>query len=199
MSPGASMSSLSLDELLDAFARDDPAPGGGGAAVVAVAMSAALCAMAARLSWRQMPGAPDIVTEALAIRSALAPLGEEDAAAYGRVIAARRLADGPDPSERRRRVLEALSGANDVPLATARAGARVTLLAADVAESGNPTVRGDAVVAAVLAGAGAEAAGALVRINLADLPGDDRHGIVRSLLDEAGAGVERARRAVPAA
>ena len=167
--------------------------------MVAVAISAALCAMTARLSSRQMPGAPDIATEALAIRDALAPLGEEDAAAYGRVIAAQRLAAGPDPSERRRRVLEALSGANDVPLATARAGARVTQLAAEVAESGNPNVRGDAVVAAVLAGAGAEAAGALVRINLADLPGDARHRTVRSLLDEAGAGVERARRATSVA
>ncbi len=126
-------------------------------------------------------------------------MGEQDAAAYGRVIAAHRLPAGPDPTERRRRVLEALSGANDVPMATARAGARLAQLAAEVAESGNPAVRGDAVVAAVLAAAGAEAAGALVRINLAELPGDDRHGMVRSLADEAGAGVERARRAAAVA
>ena len=43
-------------------------------------------------------------------------------------------------------------------MATVEAGARLAHLAARLAEEGNPNLRGDALVAAVLAGAGAEAA-----------------------------------------
>ncbi len=162
---------------------------------MAVALSASLCAMAARLSARHMPRAHDIVDEALSLRDGLAPLCDQDAEAYSRVIAAHRLPAGPDPDERRRRVVEALSQANDVPLATMKAAAALARWAALLAEEGNPNLRGDAVVAAVLAGAGAEASAALVRINLVDLPHDHRHVEVRSLLDETVASVERARRA----
>jgi methenyltetrahydrofolate cyclohydrolase len=192
---GRSFLSMPLDDLLEAFSSADPAPGGGGAAVVAVALSASLCAMAARLSARHMPRAQDIVAEALALRDGLAPLCDQDAEAYGRVIAAHRLPAGPDPDERRLRVVEALSQANDVPLATMKAAAVLAGRAAQLAEEGNPNLRGDAVVAAVLAGAGAEACAALVRINLVDLPHDHRHVEVRSLLDETVASLQRARRA----
>jgi formiminotetrahydrofolate cyclodeaminase len=93
-------------------------------------------------------------------------------------------------------VTAALSEASDVPMAVVTAGARVAHLAARLAEEGNPSLRGDALTAALLAGAGTEAAGALVRINLAGLPGDDRHQLVSDLLGEAAAATERARRAV---
>ncbi len=79
-------------------------------------------------------------------------------------------------------------------MAVLGAGARLAQLAARLAEEGNPNLRGDAVVAAVLAGAGAEGAAALVRINLAELPGDGRLALARSLLDDAGTWVARARR-----
>jgi hypothetical protein len=57
-------------------------------------------------------------------------------------------------------------------------------------------VGGDAVAAAVLAGAGADAAGALVRINLVELPEDDRHRLASDLLGDATERVERAPRVV---
>jgi formiminotetrahydrofolate cyclodeaminase len=62
---------------------------------------------------------------------------------------------------------EALSGAADVPLAVAEAAAEVAVLAKLVAEEGNDRLRGDALVAAELAGAGARGAAQLVAINLA--------------------------------
>ncbi len=46
----ASYLAMSLDDVLSAFAEAGPAPGGGSAAVIAVALAAALCTMAARLS-----------------------------------------------------------------------------------------------------------------------------------------------------
>jgi formiminotetrahydrofolate cyclodeaminase len=90
----------------------------------------------------------------------------------------------------------ALSEASDVPVAVVTAGARVAHLASRLAEEGNPNLRGDAVAAALLAGAGAQAAGVLVRINLGELPHDDRLGLVSNLLEHAAASVARARRTV---
>jgi formiminotetrahydrofolate cyclodeaminase len=184
---------MPLDDLLEAFSDPGPAPGGGGAAVIAVALSASLCVLAARRSTRQMTEADDIAAEALSIRDDMAPLCDADSETYLRVIAENRAVDDGDPAARTRRVTAALSQACDVPMAAVTAGARLAHLAGRLAEEGNPNLRGDAVVAAVLAGAGADAAGALVRINLAVLPEDDRHRLVSDLLEDAATGVERAR------
>jgi formiminotetrahydrofolate cyclodeaminase len=187
---------MPLDGLLEAFSDAGPAPGGGSAAVITVALSAALCVMAARLSTRQMPEAPDMAAEALRIRDDLAPLCDADSETYLRVIAENQRAEDGDPAARKRRVAAALSEASDVPMAVVTAGARLAHLAGRLAEEGNPNLRGDAAAAAVLAAAGAEAAGALVRINLAELPEDERHLLVSDLLGDATSWVERARRAV---
>jgi formiminotetrahydrofolate cyclodeaminase len=193
-----SYEAMTLERLLDAFSEASPAPGGGGAAVLAVALSASLCAMAARLSTGHVDDAPEIAAEALSIRDRIVPMCAEDADAYLAVIAARRLdADhDKDHGERRRRVGAALSAATDGPVAIVVAGARLARLAARLAEEGNPNLRGDALAAAVLAGAGVEAAATLARINLAGFPGDDRIVVVRDELHEATAQVDRARRAV---
>lgn len=181
---------MGLDQLLEAFSRASPAPGGGGAAAVAVALSASLCAMTARLSPR-MTGASQMATEALAIRDAVAPLCDRDARTYLDVIAAWR----GDTSS----ITDALSAATDVPMDIIEAGTRLAEMAAQLTEAGNPNLRGDALVAAVLAGAGVEAAATLARINLADLPDDERHVVARSRLDDTTRSVRRARRAAGAA
>ncbi len=191
---GGSHRDMTLEQLLEAFSDASPTPGGGGAAVVAVALSASLCAMAARLSSRHIERAGDIATEALAIRDAMVPLCDEDGRSYLAVIAASRAPVGPDPADHRRRVSAALSAATAVPMATVEAGARLARLAARLADAGNPSLRGDAVVAAVLAGAGAEAAAELARINLAELPDDERHVVLESLLAETARWVQQARR-----
>ena len=73
----------------------------------------------------------------------------------------------PDSPARAAELEAALSGAADVPRAVAEAGAEVAVLAALVAQEGNDRLRGDALVAAELAGAGARGAAELVTINLA--------------------------------
>ena len=179
---------MGLDQLLEAFARAAPAPGGGGAAAVAVALSASLCAMTARLSTAPMTSASQMATEALALRDAVAPLCDRDARSYLDVIAARRRHDAAS-------ITDALSAATDVPMEIIAAGSRLAEMAAELVETGNPNLRGDALVAAVLAGAGVEAAATLARINLADLPDDERHGVARARLDDTTRSVQRARRA----
>ncbi|HEV8045740.1 MAG TPA: cyclodeaminase/cyclohydrolase family protein, partial [Rubrobacter sp.] len=99
------------------------------------------------------------------LRRRVAPLAQEDATAYGHVLAAYRTPDDGAPEVRRERIRTALSGAADVPLAIAEAGAEVAEVAARLAREGNPNLRGDAAVAALLAEAGVRAAAVLVEIN----------------------------------
>jgi formiminotetrahydrofolate cyclodeaminase len=141
-----SYADMTLEHLLDAFSDATAAPGGGGAAVLAVALSAALCAMSARLSTRQMHDAAAIATEAASIRDDMVPLCPRDARSFLDVLAARRLPGergrpGPDAAGRRRPIVEALSAATEVPMATVEAGARLAHLAARLAEEGNEDLR----------------------------------------------------------
>ena len=162
------MASFSLhdpvDRFLDRIASAEPAPAGGSVAAVAVAMAAGLVAMAARLA-HDWPKASQVVERAEALRSTMSALALADEDAYTKVIEALRLP--PDSPSRDAELAAALSGAADVPLAVAEAAAEVAVLAALVAQEGNDRLRGDALVAAELAEAGARGAAELVAINLA--------------------------------
>lgn len=161
------MASFSLQEpverFLDRIASAEPAPAGGSVAAVAVAMAAGLVAMAARLA-HEWPKASQVVERAEALRSTMSTLALADEDAYAKVIEALRLP--PDSPSRDADLAAALSGAADVPLAVAEAAAEVAVLAALVAQEGNARLRGDALIAAELAEAGARGAAELVAINL---------------------------------
>jgi formiminotetrahydrofolate cyclodeaminase len=160
---------------LDQLAARTPTPGGGGAAAVTGAMAAGLVAMAARFSAKQLPEAGDLADQADELRRRAAGLAEADARAYAAVLEAFRLPreagqhrEGQHrearPREAQKR--EALLGAALVPLEIAEIGARVARLALQVAEAGNPNLRGDAVTGALLAAASARSAASLVDINV---------------------------------
>ena len=186
------MASFSLEEpleqLLDRVASDEPGPAGGSVAAVAVAMAASLVAMAARLA-RDWPRASEVVERAESLRLLVTPLAVADADAYGDVLEALRLPRGS--AAREAKVGAALSRAADVPLAVAEAASEVATLAALVAQAGSAPLRGDAVVAAAIAEAGARGAAELVAINLGDR-GDAR---VRRAKELAATTREAARRA----
>jgi methenyltetrahydrofolate cyclohydrolase len=185
-----------LDEpvrgFLDQLAARTPAPGGGGAAAVTGAMAAGLVAMAARFSAARLPGAGELADQADELRRRLAQLAEEDAQAYAAVLASR-------GSERKK----ALLGAAMIPLEIAGIGARLALVAARLAESGNPNLRGDAVTGAVLAAASARSAACLVDINvkLGGLEPDLSRRAARAAADASNAageaGQEHSLRARP--
>ena len=173
---------LPLGHFLDMVASREPAPGGGASAAVAVALAAALTGMAARFSTGHLDDAEAIAGKAEELRSRVMPLARADAAAYGRVLDAYRIPHD-DEEERRRRIREALSEAADVPLSIAEVGAEVAGKAARLVEEGNPNLRGDAMTATFLAGAGVRAAATLVEINVsAGGAGDDRFSRVDQLL-----------------
>jgi len=177
----------SLEQLFDRIASDEPGPAGGSVAAVAVAMAAGLVAMAARLA-REWPQASEVVERAETLRSLVAPLAVADAEAYANVLEAQRLPRGS--AAREATVPAALSRAADVPLAIAEAASEVATLAALVARAGSPHLRGDALVAAEIAEAGARGAAELVVINL----GNRDEARVRRAKELAAKTLEAARR-----
>lgn len=160
---------LDVGEFLDAVARREPAPGGGSVAAMTVAMAAGLVAMAARFSAE--PGAdPGVAQEADEGRRRAAGLAEQDAVAYQQVLEA--YSSSRDDPTRRERIRQALEAACQVPLEIAGIGVEVAAQASRLAEQGNPTTRGDAETARLLAEAAVRASARLVEINVEAGAGD---------------------------
>jgi formiminotetrahydrofolate cyclodeaminase len=177
---------LRVGAFLDALAAKGPAPAAGSAAALVLAQAAALCAKSARLSERQLSAvrAAQLAGEAEQVRASAASLIDEDPRAYADVLRARRRrADQPEGSaDAVAELAAALSAATDVPLRIVELAVPVAAIAAKLAADGNPSLRGDALAAGLLAQAAAQAAAGLVRINLASAPGDPRHARADGLL-----------------
>jgi formiminotetrahydrofolate cyclodeaminase len=164
----------SVADLLDRLAAKQPAPGGGGAAAITAAMAAGLLGMAARFSTAQLVDSPGRAAYADRVRNQVAALAERDAEAYGAVLAAFALPREPDSEVRRRQIRRALERAAQVPTEIAEVASSIAIEAVEVAQRGNPNLRGDAFTAGTLAAAAARSAAELVRINveLGKLGGD---------------------------
>jgi formiminotetrahydrofolate cyclodeaminase len=156
----------SVSQFLDRLAAKQAAPGGGAAAAITTAMAAGLVGMATRFSATQLADAPARAAHADRIRDQAAALAEQDAAAYQAVLAAFALPRAPDPQIRRRQIRRSLQHAAQIPTRIAELSREVCMQAVELAEGGNPTVRGDAFTAATLAAAAAHAAAELVRLNV---------------------------------
>jgi methenyltetrahydrofolate cyclohydrolase len=148
-------------------------------------VAAALLEKAAVLSSKHWSGAAAAAERAHALRLQAEELLEEDAHAYLAFVEALRVAKGMSGEERARLVGPAHSKTVNVPLAIVRSGAEVVDIAAALAAHGNPNLRADAVVAATLAAAAAEAGGGLMAVNLSDTPGDPRLEEARHLAKAA--------------
>jgi formiminotetrahydrofolate cyclodeaminase len=168
---------LPLGRFLDAVAAKDPAPSAGAVVAVTAGLAAGLVAMSAGFSV-DLEDAADLRARAEALRARLALLPQRDVAAYSAVLDAYALPKTQD--DRRERIRTALSAASDVPTEIARAGAEVARLAGELAEHGNPRLKGEAVTARLLAAAAVSAASALVEENLSD-KNDARIAEVRAL------------------
>jgi formiminotetrahydrofolate cyclodeaminase len=183
---------LRLRDLLERIAEQTPAPGGGSVAAFVVAMAAGLVAMAARFSREHWAEAAGALAQAERLRRRAEPLGKEDAEAYEEALRALRLPREADSEGRNEVLRKALERAAAVPLEIAGIASSVALLAAEVAERGNPNLRGDAAAAAVLAEGGARAAANLVAINLGATEDDPRVVSARALVESASSAARRA-------
>ena len=168
---------MALADLLDAFASNDPAPGGGSASAVAGALGASLLLMVAGML-KTRSGTPEEtadLAEAAArlrpLRDRLIVLVDKDSDAYSLVAEAFKLPRGSDEEKTTRKdaIQAASRQATDVPLETMRTCRDALRHAVIVARNGNRNATSDVGVAVELLFAGLEGAGLNVDINLAGL------------------------------
>lgn len=121
-------SSYALLDLLDAFASNEPVPGGGSAAALTGALGVSLLIMAAGLP-KTRTGTPEEAADLSEASSRLRPMRDElvalvddDSRAYGAVLDAMRMPKTGEAEQRARAaaIQESMQGATDVPLATMR-------------------------------------------------------------------------------
>jgi glutamate formiminotransferase/formiminotetrahydrofolate cyclodeaminase len=180
----------SLSGFVGSVASPSPTPGGGSVAAHVGALGAALAQMVAGLTaGRKKYVAVDAEMRELGLEAAglvntLSSLVARDATAYSAVSAAYKMPSEPADAANARQaaITDALLGAAEVPLETARACAKVAELAATCAEKGNTNAVSDAGVAALLADAACRGAVYNVRINISALEDRSRGA---TLVDDA--------------
>jgi methenyltetrahydrofolate cyclohydrolase len=183
---------LPLGEVLDTLAGEGPAPGGGSAAAIVVAMAAGLVTMVARASRDHWEEAGGVIGQAETFRARVAPLAQADVKVYTEALGTLRTRDRLEARYRDQKLEAVLERAAEVPIKITEAGADLASLAALLVEHGNPEVRADAAAAAVFAEAGARAAAKLVEVNLGATKDDPRVRHVQVLVSVAQEASQRA-------
>jgi len=181
-----------LRDFLDTLSGEGPAPGGGSAAAIVVAMAAGLVTMVARASKDHWDEAGGVVGQAEAFRARVAPLAQADADAYMAALVALRDPEQLEERYRDQKLRSALAEAAEIPQRIAEAGCDLASLAALLVERGNPEVRVDAAAATILAESGTRVAAKLVETNLGATDDDPRVRHVRTLVDVAAEASNRA-------
>ena len=186
---------LRLREFLDEVAAEGRTPGGGTLAALVTAASAGLLAKIARASKDAWPDAAGIAAQAESLRERAAPLAQADAEEYEAALRARG-ETGEESGERRDFALgRAYARAAEPPLQIVETATDVARLAVAVAQNGEPSLRADAVAAAVLAAGAARAAAELVAVNLTASAQDKRVLRAWALTEEAARAAEEAQAA----
>jgi formiminotetrahydrofolate cyclodeaminase len=150
----ARLTSMTLTQLLDAFASNDPLPAGGSASALAGATGASLLLMAATLP-RTRSGAPEEAADLAAaavrlrpVRDTLVGLIDRDTDAYTRLLQASRSPTSTAEEQARRRdeIVAATHLATEVPLETMRASRQALRNAVVVAENVSRAASSDVAV-----------------------------------------------------
>lgn len=169
------MPEQTMQEWLDELASGSPTPGGGGAAAVTAAISAALISMVCQLTIGKRGYAEHeerlriVRAEADMCRARALDLAARDARAFEAVMAAYRLpaASAAEQQSRTTAIQAALAGAAVVPVQVAGLAAALIRLTSDIAGRSNVSALSDVAVAALTAAAALDAATVNVEVNLA--------------------------------
>lgn len=165
----------------EALASNDPTPGGGAAAAVALGQAASLACMVAELTvgkekWRtgwEAAEAAEAVGRPLMNRSLV--LADEDCTAFDGFMEALRLPKETDADKHRRSL--AMQGASAkaalIPARTAQAALELLEVLPALAEHGNGNAASDVGMASLLAEAACRGALWNVEINAQGMPSDD--------------------------
>jgi methenyltetrahydrofolate cyclohydrolase len=196
---------MTLRDLLDAFASNEPVPGGGSAAALAGAIGASLLVMVAGLPTTRT-GTPEEaadLAEASArlrtLRDALTALVQQDSDAYAGVVEAMRMpkATTTEKRERGAAIQTAMRQATETPLETMRCCQQALRGATVVAANGNRNAATDTAMGVELLLAGLRGAGLNVDINIDSVSDASFASRVaeerRELAEEGEADAQRAR------
>lgn len=195
------LAQLPVSGFLDRLAAGTPTPGGGSAAALAGALSAALIRMVADLSLAKEALAPHhpalavMRDRATTLHKELLGLVDRDAEAYDAVMAAIRMPKGnPDEVAARKTALgRANVTATEIPLQAAESCATLMGLGRDLAARGNRNALSDAGTAVMLAEAGLRAALMNVLINLPGHPDAAAAAAIRDRARDLGLEGDRLR------
>jgi methenyltetrahydrofolate cyclohydrolase len=181
-------STLTLTELLDAFASSEPVPGGGSAAALSGAVGVSLLLMVAGLP-KTRSGTPE-EREALdaaaarlrPLRERLTSLIDRDSRAYTAVLDAYRLPKTTDAEKgaRTEAIRAAMHSATETPLETMRACRQALQEAPTIASAGLASAASDAAVAVELLRAALRGAGLNVDVNADSLKDAEYVGRIRN-------------------
>ena len=168
------LKAMTLLEFADELSADSPAPGGGSVAALCGALSAALSAMVASLTWAKKgmedsrPAVQEIGIATQGLKSWFVEAIDLDTDAFNAVLAARRLPKKTDEQKaaREAEMERANQAATQVPLDVLERSVTSAELAQRIAREGNPASVSDAGVAGACALAAAEGAALNVRINI---------------------------------
>ncbi len=203
---GRTLAGLDLRAFADEVSMDSPAPGGGSVAALCGALSAALSAMVANLTFGKKgyegarPEMKRVAVRAQALKDDLLRAVDLDTRAFNKVMESFRLPKGTEEQarEKEKAMEEASKEATLVPFAVLQASAELIGLAEIVAREGNKNSVSDAGVAGLTALAAGKGAYFNVRVNL---PGIKDEGFKTSVAEQAGilkASLERSSAAVEA-
>jgi len=179
-----------LRQLLDDVGARTTAPGGGAVTGIVVALAGALATMCGRFADSESVSAGARAEE---LQTRAASLAEADPIVYAAYVRARR--EQLDSAA----VSAALDEAIRVPLEMAEVAAELVQIAGELARSGNPRLRGDAMTAVFLAAAATRSALALVCENLADerVDNDPRLALAAELIASVDAAEQAALSVYP--
>ncbi len=181
------LTTLTCASFVDALASKQPVPGGGGAAALAGALSAALCSMVGNYTTgkKRYAAVEDDIQRLIAQAGDLAAeflsLVEKDAQAYALVGAAYGL--GKEDPARPQAIQDALLAAALPPLEMVRAAAKTLPLLQEMAEKGSVMLVSDVGCAAELCRAAAAAASMNVLVNTASMADKDQAGAMEAEVD----------------
>ena len=168
-------------DFVDEVSRDTPAPGGGSVAALAGALGGALAAMVANLSVgkgeydERYAELCSIAERAQAVKDALVRGVDDDTRAFDMVLEAMRMPKDTEAErlERAAAMQEGYKAATRVPLRTVEQCRDALALCEEMARLVDPEMASDVGSGALLAHAGAQAAGYNVRINLRHITDGD--------------------------
>ena len=196
---GKSYSEFALIDLLDAFASNEPVPGGGSAAALAGALGVSLLVMAASLS-KSRTGAPEEATDLAEAAARLRPLRDRlvelidaDSSAYRSVMAALKLPKASEQEQTRRNetLQSALREATDAPLDVMRIAQQALTGAVIVARNAYRVAASDVAMAIELLAAAARGAAQSIDGNLRTITDTAYTARVKAEREQLAADAER--------